>query len=119
MSHTSNWIWPKFYTRGAVSVYRAIRAPRLDPTTYHTIESSSGGVGRPGGRAVGEKATYGAEAEGVDLDTKGGHVLLLELASQVALDESGLDPTNVLLAPLADQKFGAHFATTPQSIEGG
>ena len=74
-------------------------------------------AGWPVGQAVGG-ATYGAEAEGVDLDTKGGHVLLLELASQVALDESGLDPTNVLLAPLADQKFGAHFAT-PQSIEGG
>jgi hypothetical protein len=38
-------------------------------------------------------ATYGAEAERVDLDTEGGHVLLLELASQVALDEGGLDQT--------------------------
>ena len=34
--------------------------------------------------------TYCAEAKGVNLDTKGGHVLLLELASQVALDEGGL-----------------------------
>ena len=35
--------------------------------------------------------TYGAEAEGVHLDTERGHVLLLELARQVALDEGGLD----------------------------
>lgn len=35
-------------------------------------------------------ATYGAEAERVDLHTEGGHVLLLELASQVALDEGRL-----------------------------
>lgn len=40
---------------------------------------------------LGGSATYGREAEGVDLDTEGGHVLLLELARQVALDEGGLN----------------------------
>lgn len=39
---------------------------------------------------IGAIETYGAEAERVDLDTEGGHVLLLELTSQVALDEGGL-----------------------------
>lgn len=34
--------------------------------------------------------THGGEAQGVNLDTKGGHVLLLKLASQVTLDKSGL-----------------------------
>ena len=33
---------------------------------------------------------YGVEVERVNLDTKGGDVLLLEFTSQVALDESGL-----------------------------
>lgn len=37
------------------------------------------------------KTTYGGEAKGVDLNTQRGHVLLLELASQVALDEGGLN----------------------------
>lgn len=35
-------------------------------------------------------ATYGGETEGVNLNTQGGHVLLLEFTSQVALDEGGL-----------------------------
>lgn len=35
-------------------------------------------------------ATNGGETERVDLDTKGCHVLLLELASQMTLDEGGL-----------------------------
>jgi hypothetical protein len=35
--------------------------------------------------------TYGGEAQGVNLDTEGGHVLLLKLTSQVALDEGGLE----------------------------
>lgn len=35
--------------------------------------------------------TYGGEAERMNLDTQGGHVLLLKFTSQVALDESGLD----------------------------
>lgn len=34
---------------------------------------------------------YGRETERVDLDTEGGHVLLLEFTSQVALDEGGLN----------------------------
>lgn len=38
----------------------------------------------------GRFGTHGGEVKGVDLDTKGGHVLLLELTSQVALDEGGL-----------------------------
>ena len=33
----------------------------------------------------------GEETKGMDLDTLGGNVLLLELTSQVALDESSLD----------------------------
>lgn len=33
---------------------------------------------------------YGGEAERVNLDTESGNVLLLKLASQVALDEGGL-----------------------------
>jgi hypothetical protein len=35
-------------------------------------------------------ATYGRETEGVDLDTEGSKVLLLEFSSQVALDKGGL-----------------------------
>ena len=33
---------------------------------------------------------YGGETERVDLDTERGNVLLLELTSQVTLDEGGL-----------------------------
>ena len=33
---------------------------------------------------------YGGEVQRVDLDTESGNVLLLELTSQVALDEGGL-----------------------------
>lgn len=44
--------------------------------------------GRGGGR--GEPVSYGCESEGVDLDAESGHVLLLELAGQMALDEGGL-----------------------------
>lgn len=33
---------------------------------------------------------YGGEVQRVDLDTESGDVLLLELTSQVALDEGGL-----------------------------
>ena len=35
--------------------------------------------------------TYGGKAKRVDLDTKGGHVLLLEFTGQVTLDEGGLE----------------------------
>lgn len=34
--------------------------------------------------------TNGGEAERVDFDTEGGHILLLELAGQMTLDEGGL-----------------------------
>ena len=34
--------------------------------------------------------SYGCESEGVDLDAESGHVLLFELAGQMALDEGGL-----------------------------
>lgn len=34
--------------------------------------------------------THGGEAKGVNLDTEGGHVLLLEFTSQVTLDKGGL-----------------------------
>lgn len=44
---------------------------------------------RHGGK-LGTPGTYGGEAKRVNLDTEGGHVLLLELASQVTLDEGGL-----------------------------
>ena len=42
------------------------------------------------GRFVEGGNAYGREAERVDLDTESGDVLLLELTSQVALDEGGL-----------------------------
>lgn len=34
--------------------------------------------------------TYGGETERVDLDTEGGHILLLELSGQMTLDEGSL-----------------------------
>jgi hypothetical protein len=37
-----------------------------------------------------EGGTHGGETEGVNFHTQGGHVLLLEFTSQVALDEGGL-----------------------------
>lgn len=40
--------------------------------------------------AGGNRSTYGREAQRVNLDTEGRHVLLLEFTSQVALDEGGL-----------------------------
>jgi hypothetical protein len=45
--------------------------------------------------------TYGGEAKRVDLDTQGGHVLLLEFTSQVALDEGGLNGTGVIALVIA------------------
>jgi len=41
-------------------------------------------------RRVRSSITYGGEAEWVYFDSEGGHVLLFELARQVALDEGGL-----------------------------
>lgn len=41
-------------------------------------------------RRVERSPTYGREAERVNLNTKGRHVLLLEFTSQMALDEGGL-----------------------------
>ncbi len=41
-----------------------------------------------GDRRIG--CTYGGESERMDLNTKSGNVLLLELTSQVALDEGSL-----------------------------
>ena len=43
----------------------------------------------------GDLATVGLEGEGVDVDTDGGDVALLELASQVALNEGGLACTAI------------------------
>lgn len=40
--------------------------------------------------------TYRAETQRVDFDTKSGHVLLLELTSQVTLDEGGLQRHTLL-----------------------
>jgi hypothetical protein len=37
-----------------------------------------------------DRITYGGEAEGVNLDTEGRNVLLLELSGQMALDEGSL-----------------------------
>jgi hypothetical protein len=81
VSHTSNWIWPKFCAIVSVG------PPRI-----------------PNNR-VGVGATYGAEAERVNLDTEGGHVLLLEFTSQMALDEGGLAKTSSV----------SKRSTTPQS----
>lgn len=39
---------------------------------------------------IGHRTTYGGESERVDFDTERRNVLLLELSSQVALDEGGL-----------------------------
>jgi hypothetical protein len=63
----------------------------LDLTEVLRVLLVSGHPGALSARSVG--ATYGGEAERVNLDTEGGHVLLLELTSQVALDEGGLDQT--------------------------
>lgn len=38
----------------------------------------------------GEFATYGSESKGVNFDTESGDIFLLELTSQMALDEGGL-----------------------------
>lgn len=42
---------------------------------------------------MGAESTYGGESERVDLNTESSDVLLLELSSQVTLDEGGLDRT--------------------------
>lgn len=44
---------------------------------------------------VSRKLTYGGEAKRVNLDTEGGHVLLLKLSSQVTLDKGGLSLIHV------------------------
>lgn len=41
-------------------------------------------------RIAEEGVTNGGEAERVNFDTEGGHILLLELAGQVTLHEGGL-----------------------------
>jgi hypothetical protein len=41
-------------------------------------------------RSTWGRETYGGEAKRVNLDTEGGHVLLLELSGQMTLDEGGL-----------------------------
>ena len=46
--------------------------------------------------------TYGGEAKRVNLDTQGGHVLLLEFTSQVALDKGGLNGTGVIALVIAE-----------------
>lgn len=38
----------------------------------------------------GEFATYGSKSKGVNFDTESGNIFLLELTSQMALDEGGL-----------------------------
>lgn len=49
--------------------------------------------------------TYGGEVERVDLDTKGGNVLLLELSSQVTLDESGLSKQTSQRMPYKMERY--------------
>lgn len=49
-----------------------------------------GGHGNGVGAGLGGGIAYGSEGQRVNLDTESGNVLLLELASQVALDEGGL-----------------------------
>jgi hypothetical protein len=61
-----------------------------------------------------ERATYGAEAERVDLDTQGGHVLLLEFTGQVALDEGGLQSDNVSMGRTCSSRC---TLATPQSAQ--
>ena len=46
--------------------------------------------GRRGSRSGGGGESYGGETKRVNFDTESGDVLLLELSSQVTLDESGL-----------------------------
>lgn len=54
------------------------------------------------GRIAGsDRSTNGSEAKRVNFDTQGGHVLLLELASQVTLDEGGLRIIPLALAILS------------------
>jgi hypothetical protein len=53
----------------------------MGPKFYARVSNRRGSQGA---------ATNGGEAERVDLDTEGGDVLLLELASEMALDEGGL-----------------------------
>lgn len=51
------------------------------------------------GRIAGsDHSTNGSEAQRVNFDTQSGHVLLLELASQVTLDEGGLSIISTRLA---------------------
>lgn len=42
------------------------------------------------GRSGGVGGAYGSESKGVHFDTESGDILLLELASKMALDERGL-----------------------------
>lgn len=46
-------------------------------------------------KAHSSKQTYRAESEGVNLNTKGCNVFLLELSGQMALDKSGLSGISV------------------------
>ena len=50
-----------------------------------------------------DRAEVGGERERVDLDTEGGHVLLFELSSQVALDEGGLYRATVVISMMSLQ----------------
>ena len=50
----------------------------------------------------------------MNLDTEGGHVLLLELTSQVALDEGGLDQT---MSVWTDE-IGAHSRPRSPRMKG-
>jgi hypothetical protein len=43
------------------------------------------------GGGLDRRVTYGSEAKGVNLNTKCGHILLLEFTGQMTLDEGGLD----------------------------
>lgn len=53
--------------------------------------------------------TYGAETKRVNLDTEGGHVLLLEFTSQMALDKGGLFHHNELISS-AESSASRDFA---------
>jgi hypothetical protein len=48
--------------------------------------------------AAGRFGTHRGEAKRVNLDTEGGHVLLLKFTSQVSLDEGSLSRSNPSLA---------------------
>jgi len=65
------------------------------------------GLGSRGWALSSAGLTYRGEAKRVNLDTEGGHVLLLEFSRQVALDKGGLDVPSPC-------QFAAQMVCAPQ-----